>query len=149
MANSVSLKRWEIVPYKAVGPLYFGLTRDQGRSLLGEKFSSFRKGPYSATDTDAYDECGLHLYYDEKDRLEAIEAFEPCPVYYRDISLLNISVREVLDRLASLGVSARYDDGHLLDAGGFALYAPDDVVRAVTVYRKGYYDEPPDVTSNG
>jgi len=42
-----------------------------------------------------------------------------------------------------LGLSSRYDDGYFLDDAGFALYAPDDVVKAVTVYQKGYYDETP------
>lgn len=144
----MSINRWEITPYVGVGPLRFGLTRSQARSLLGTSVSAFRKGPYASTETDAYDGLGLHLHYDGNDRLECIEAWGSCPVYYKDAALLNASVQEVLERLANLGLSSRYDDGYFLDDGGFALYAPDDVVKAVTVYRKGYYDEAPEGVSN-
>ena len=149
MSNSTPINGWNIAPYEGVGQLRFGLTRSQVRSLLGGSVSTFRKGPYASTDTDAYDELGLHLYYGNGDRLECIEAWGPCPIHYKGVSLLNASTQEVLERLAGLGLSSRYDDGYFLDDGGFALYTPDDVVKAVTVYRRGYYDEGPDGTSNG
>jgi hypothetical protein len=135
---------WDIAPYEGVGPLRFGLTRSQAQSLLGRDVSVFRKGPYASTETDAYDALGLHLHYDGKDRLECIEAWGSCPIYYKDTPLLNASVQEVLERLKNLGLSSRYDDGYFFDGGGFVPYAPDDVVKAVTVYRKGYYDEAPE-----
>jgi hypothetical protein len=149
MSNSTPVNGWEITPYEGVGPLRFGMTRSQVRSLLGGKVTTFRKGPYASTDTDAYDELGLHLHYDNGDRLECIEAWGSCPIYYKQASLLNAGTQEALERLAGLGLSSRYDDGYFLDDGGFALYAPDDVVKAVTVYRREYYDEGPDGTSNG
>jgi hypothetical protein len=149
MKNSTPIKGWDIAPYEGTGPLRFGMTRSQVRSLLRGSVSTFRKGPYASTDTDAYDELGLHLHYDKGDRLECIEAWGPCPIYYQRASLLNANTQEVLERLAGLGLSSRYDDGYFLDDAGFALYAPDDVVEAVTVYPRGYYDERPDETSNG
>lgn len=144
----MSFHRWDIIPFIGVGRLRFGLTRSHARSLLGTGVSAFRKGPHASTETDGYDALGLHLHYDAKDRLECIEAWGSCPISYKDASLLNTSVQEVLQRLADLGLSSRYDDAYFLDDGGFVLYAPDDVVKAVTVYRKGYYDEAPQGVSN-
>jgi hypothetical protein len=85
------------------------------------------------------DELGLHLHYDTEDQLECIEAFGSCPIHYNGVSLLNESTNKVLESLASVGLSSRYDDGYFFNDGGFAL-ASDEIVRAVTAYRKGYYD---------
>lgn len=149
MSDSTLTNGWDIAPYEGVGPIRFGMTRSQVQSLLGGSVSTFRKGPYASTDTDAYDQLGLHLHYDKGDRLECIEAWGPCPIYYQGASLLNANIQAVLERLAALGLSSRYDDGYFFDDAGFALYAPDDVVKAVTVYPKGYYDEGPDGASTG
>ena len=136
----MTLDRWDIIPYVGVGALRFGMRRPQVRSLLGRGISVFKKGPYAATETDACDELGLHLHYDTEDQLECIEAFGSCPIHYNGVSLLNATTNNVLERLASLGLCSRYDDGYFFDDGGFAL-ASDEIVKAVTVYRKGYYEE--------
>ena len=107
MSNSTPITRWEIVPYVGVGPIQFGQTRSQVRSLLGGNVSVFRKGPSASTETDAFNELGLHLHYDAQDRLECIEAWGPCPIYYKDVALLNVGVQEVLARLAGLGLLSR------------------------------------------
>jgi len=147
MSQIAAIKRWDIIPYAGVGPIRFGMTRAEVRLLLGDGLSVIKKWPYRE-ETDAYKEIGLHLEYDAKDRLECIEVWGSCPIHYKGAALLNASIQEVLERLANLGLSPRYDDGYFLDDGGFALYAPDDVVTAVTVYKKGYYDEAPEGVSN-
>lgn len=131
----------DIIPFVGTGPLRFGMTRLQVRSLLREEASVFRKGPSATTDTDAFDHLGLHLHYDAQDRLECIEGFGSCPITYKNFSPMNVSLQEVLVGLESFGLTHRYDDGYFFDDAGFVLYAPDDVVQAVTVYRKGYFDE--------
>jgi len=141
MSSSTLINRWDISPYVGVGPLRFGLTRSQVRSMLGGDVSTFKKGLCSSIQTDAYIRLGLHLHYNEDDWLECIEAFGLCPIFYKGVSLLNTNVQEVLKSLADLGLSSRYDDGYFLDGEGFVLDAPEGVVQAVTVYGKGYYDE--------
>jgi hypothetical protein len=55
---------------------------------------------------------------------------------------------ELLDELTDLGLSSRYDnEGYWFDDAGFVLYAPDNIVKAVTVYRRGYYEEEVDLAS--
>jgi hypothetical protein len=57
-------------------------------------------------------------------------------------------LQEVLNDLGSLKLRSRYDnDGYWFDDAGFVLHAPDNVVNAVTVYRKGYYEEEVDLAS--
>jgi hypothetical protein len=108
--------------------------------MLGDKFSVHKKGPNAF---EAYAELDLHLYYDTADRLEFIEGFGSCPIYYQNVACLRRDAQEVLQALAKLGLTSRYENQlHIFDDGGFALYVPDDTVLAVSVFRRGYYDEP-------
>jgi|ERR1017187_3575325 hypothetical protein len=135
---------WDIRAFDGVGPIDFGTARNQVRSFLGPNFESFRKGADALTLTDAYDELGLHFFYDTDDRLESLVAFGSCQICYKNTFLLKDRVSDVCDRLCTIGVSFRYDDGYYLyyfDTAGFVLYAPNDFVEAVTVYRKACFEE--------
>jgi hypothetical protein len=69
-------------------------------------------------------------------------AFGANPIDYKHVLLINRPLQEVLDDLANLGLAARYDDeGYWFDDAGFVIHAPDSIVKAVTAYRKGYYEE--------
>jgi hypothetical protein len=133
-------ERWNIMPYVGVGPLKFGLSRAVARSLVEGTPSTFRQNQYAESDTDAYEE--LHLYYDSKDTLKCIMGYGSSPIHYDNVILMDRSLRDVLDELTTLGLRARYDDeGHWVDDAGFVIYAQDNTVKAITVYRKGYYEE--------
>jgi hypothetical protein len=143
------LDRWEIIPYSGVGSLRFGLSRSEARSLLEGTPSTFRQGPYAISDTDAYEELGLHLYYDSDDLLRCIMAFGAGPIHYESIMLLKRPLEEVVEDLARLGLSPRYDDeGYWFHDVGFVVYSPESTVEAVTVYRRGYYEEEIALASN-
>jgi hypothetical protein len=142
MTTDMTADNWDIIPYEGLGSLRFGMTRAEVRSLLGKQFKSFHKGRLASTLTDAYSELGLHLEYDKDDRLRCIEAIASCPVSFNGVALLKRHLDEVLRDCASLGSVPRVDDGYFFDGAGFALYVLEDVVKAVTIYRKGYYEEP-------
>jgi hypothetical protein len=144
MSTAISDYNWNIIPYIGVGPLLFGMARFEVRNLLGSPVKSFKRGPFTSVETDAFGPLALSVEYDTMDRLRCIEAFATCPIYFRGISLLNKSPQVILNELTSLGLKAREDDGYFFDEGGFVLsIGPEDVVNAVTVYRKGYYEENP------
>lgn len=134
------MKSCEIIPHVGVGPIRFGMTRAEVRTVLGNDVSVIRKWPYTR-EIDAYDALGVHLEYDSDDKLICVEAWGSCPIHYKDCLLLNASAKEVLQKLADLGLRSRYDDGYFFDDGGFMLYCPHDIIKAVTVYRPAYYDE--------
>jgi len=143
MSNNTSNLRFDIAPFAGAGPLRFGMRHSEVRSLLGDKFSVHKKGPDAF---DAYSELDLHLYYDAEGQLEFIEGFGSCPIYYQDVSSLRRDAQDVLKALAQLGLTSRHENQlYMFDDGGFALYVPDDIVLAVSVFRRGYYDEPPTV----
>ncbi len=95
-----------------------------------------------SNEVDSYDELGFHLYYDESDRLEFIEAFEPCDPIFDGVRLLDHNLGAVLGRLGELGHSYRcHDKGYDFEGLGFVLYVPLESIEAVSIYRRGYYDD--------
>jgi hypothetical protein len=132
---------WEIVPYVGVGNLRFGQVRANARAVVGDEFSTFRKGPFATNDTDAFDKFGLHLFYDSNDCLESIDAFGPTEVKFHGLHLVGRNVDAVLAELEKLGFFLRCDDdAYVCVKGGFSLYCDNNLVKAVTVFRRGYHD---------
>lgn len=140
MSFSVMPSAWTIRPFLGVGPLSFGLGRDEVRTELRGRISTFLKGPFARIDTDAFEDSGVHAYFDQNDRLECIELIEPCQAEYKGVSTINRPIAEVLRDFAQRDISYREDDGYFFDQGGFVLFTDEGVVKAVTVYRPGYYD---------
>ena len=52
-----------IYPYHGVGLIRFGMMREDVRGLLGKPSATFYKGLSTESSTDAYDDLGLHVYY--------------------------------------------------------------------------------------
>lgn len=132
----------EIQPYISVGDLHFGDSRQHARQLLGSKYQSFEKVPGS-NETDAYDDLGLHLYFDSQDCLEYVETFFPASPSLQGAQLLGKSIRQVADELARLGHGCVSIDSCNMqcDSAGISLHFPDGPVLAVGVFRRGYYEE--------
>lgn len=56
-----------------LGPIHAGMTRDDSRSALESPFDEFLKSPDSAIPTDAYDDLGLHVYFDNALKVVGVE----------------------------------------------------------------------------
>jgi hypothetical protein len=131
----------EIVPFESIGKLSFGDSRDIARQKLGFPFTTFEK-VIGADATDAFEELGLHLYYDNDDHLEFVEAFEPACVVFRGISFLGRDLGRVLEDMQAIGFKpTEFDVGVNFQAAGIALTAPSGVVEGIAVYLAGYYGE--------
>ena len=64
-----------IVGGVGIGPAMIGMSIADVRGTMGEPTKQFRKAPNSKTLTDAYDQLGMHVYYDIADCVEFVEAF--------------------------------------------------------------------------
>jgi len=131
---------WEIKPFASVGPMQFGQSRTAIRSVLGAKYDTFEKVP-GAIPTDAYDELGVHAYYDESDRLCLVELFEPASASIDSVELLESDVATVLEELQDRGIERQeVDNGYKYDELGFVVVVMDGEIDGVSVFKKGYYD---------
>ena len=130
----------EITPFSSVGMLAFGDVRKDARGKLNAKFSTFQKDS-DENETDAFDDIGLHLYYDDDGQLEFVEGFEPVDITFRGIRFLDRDVTSVMRDMSAIGSNGtRSDSGVKFPDVGIALYAPSGVVEGVAVHRKGYTD---------
>ena len=129
----------DVKPFLGVGKVRFGETRQETRQTLGSQFSSFRKSP-GANETDAFDELGLHVYYDSEDRVNFVEAFEPAPIRYEGILLLGRSLQSVDEDMRTLGCCPRpFDLGLDYETAGLSLFAPNDTIEGVGVFSRDYF----------
>lgn len=131
---------WQIESFKSVGPISFGQSRDEIRNLLGSGFRSFKKTE-GENDTDAYDSLGIHLYYDDDDRVEFVEAFSPADLSINGVSLVGRKTSDAINDLRALGYDSEQDDvGYNYDDIGVGLTVNGDAVEGVGVCKEGYYD---------
>jgi hypothetical protein len=132
---------WVIKPFVGVGPLTFGLSRQEVRALLGTNYHSFRQGPFATNETDAFDDLGLHTDYDANDKLEFVEGQGNTKLLFNGVSFLEESIFDVLQRQVVRKLNYLYENGlYIFGSAGFSLYVEDDLVKSVGVFRRGYYN---------
>jgi len=130
---------WTVDPFQSLGKLRFGMRKGEPERVLGEPPKEFQKG-LSKNVTEAYNGAGVHVYYDDDETVEFIEAFPPSHPTYRGIDLMKPKAEEVVAKLARLGLKVR-DDGEgglWFDDQGFSLFAPGGRTEGVSVFRRGY-----------
>jgi hypothetical protein len=67
---------YEVIPFKGVGPVLLGMSREEVRTAMGIPTKSYRKTG-ARTLTDAYHRGGFQVFFDEHDRVEYIELSSP------------------------------------------------------------------------
>lgn len=130
----------EIEPFVGIGTIKFGTSRKDIRKHFGINFTSFKKTSFSINETDAYNELGIHFYYDDRDTLEFMEIFPPFSITFQGVSLLENSAEEIKNKLTDIGVKLIPNDvGYDVPAYGFGLYVREERIDGVCIYRKDYY----------
>ncbi len=132
---------------EGIGPLSLGMDRAEIRSVLGGPVRSFKKTPDARAPTDAFDEHGIHVYYDNAGRAEAIEVASPASPILQGRSLIGKPFKEIRHWLEQLDPKVQVDEAGLTAPSlGIGVYAPsaigspDEPVEGVIVFKKGYYD---------
>lgn len=131
----------EIKPFIGIGDIAFGKSRRNIRENLGSDFTSFKKTSLSVSETDAYDNIGIYLFYDENDCLNFFELFPPFLVSYKGISFFDQSETTLIQLLRGNGVNlAPNSVGYDAPDFGFGIYVNESKIDGVCVYKKNYYD---------
>ena len=68
------MERWELIPLKSIGKVEFGMDRDEGRRLLGDNYTEFKKSKFSKNTADDYEK--FHVFYTSNNKVDAVEFFE-------------------------------------------------------------------------
>lgn len=150
MPQSDERMAWEVVPFEAIGPLRFGMTREEVATTLGEtpKVSPPPQGikPLPII-TEWLDNEWAHAEYDLQGRLLAVESSKQ-PIAYRGISLLNRPAADVRADLERLGIGSQANDenngfdvpelGVMLYVPGESDHEPPNTVLAVLAHSREY-----------
>jgi hypothetical protein len=117
---------FELVGFGDVGSMHTGVHRDQSRAVLGDGFEEFYKAPESTVPTDAYDDLGVHVYFDEQYTVIGMEFLKWSDLRWRGQRLVGAPVLEVQQFLKEQ-VQALDFNSSGFEAGelGLRLYAPD------------------------
>ena len=136
----------EILPYRAVAGIQFGMTAAQVREILDSPVRPFKKTPTSELKTDAFDHLGIQVFYKPPGVCEAIELSAPAEPTLQGKSLVGHSFQTLKDWFQAIDNAVEIDDtgltSHLLGIGLYAPFAatsPDEPVESVLVFEKEYY----------
>jgi hypothetical protein len=138
---------YEIEPYVGVGPLRFGMSREEVKRALGGEPRVFKKSPLSDALTDAFDESGVHIYYNADDGCCAVELATPASPVLNGQALLGRPFSELRAMFEELDPALKSDGAGLTSPlFGVSLYAPfarkepEEPVEAVLAFEEGYND---------
>lgn len=137
---------FNINSYVSVENIFFGEKRDEVRNKLKVSYDSFFKTDESKVETDAFDELGVHVYYDNDILVEAVELFEPSNPKHGNIELLNLPYTQILRYFKNIDSGLEeFDSGFTSFKYGIGVYAPfkDEEphleCESVIVFKEGYY----------
>ena len=130
-------KTYKFMPYEGFESVSFEESREDARTKLGT-YKEFRKTKFSKNTTDDFGD--FHVFYDENNAVQAVEFFGGEVILNND-KLLPNTKKGLLETLTKFDEKALATpesvESKLL---GVNAYAPGDIVEAILIYRKGYYD---------
>lgn len=117
---------FELLAFGDIGSIKVGMSRAEIRSTLGGGFEEFLKGPDSVVPTDAYDDFGVHVYYDEHYRVIGAEFLKWSDFSWRGQRLAGEDLQLVQRFFESeCEVLTFNSSGFYVNGLGLRLYAPD------------------------
>jgi hypothetical protein len=138
---------FRIDPKTSVGPIYFGSTRDQVRKILQSPFQEFKKTPKSKIPTDAFDQLGVHVYYDSQLQCEAVELFSESKPMFQGMSLFEMNANEAALWLKKMDPKLEIEDVSATSYKfGISLYVGEGLdqgnstIDSILAFKDGYYD---------
>ena len=142
------MSRFDIQPFASVGPLRFGMTKDELRRELTGQVEEFRKTTDSPTLSDHFLDLEIIVHYEPGYRLEAVEFCGMFIPEWNGIALLGRTAKAILEDIKAHSSAAEIDnDGAIFHDLGFGFYSPgwlagnEDVIESAIAFKKSYYPE--------
>ena len=122
-----------VIPLVRIGEVDFGTDRSNVRKSFGE-YKEFRKSPLSKNTSDDFGFC--HVYYDDKDRCQAIELFSGSQAKVNGTIVFPGDITEVTNVLGTLeSVNGLYIDPQK----SIGIYAPSGKIESILFGTANYY----------
>lgn len=136
---------WEITPYVGVGPVRFGMTRQQVRDAVGAPSEEFKRTPSSRI-SDKFTTLGAFAYYTDDGGLEAIEFTRLQTIFVEKLDLTTTPTDQLLRAVLLLDPDAEIEPksagfiSRRLGAGIWTEGDRDHPPQSVIAFAQGYYD---------
>ncbi len=135
----------EIQSYSGIGPIKFGMSREEVRKVLNTSVKTFMKSPNSPMPTDSFADIHLHVYYDATG-MTAVEIFPPANPVFMKYDLLKLPFSEAMVLFKSLDKNCEFDIYGLNSEQVGILYWHDldDKTKpadAVICFKRDYYKD--------
>jgi hypothetical protein len=88
--------KFELVAFTQLGDFYSNLSKDEARKNAIHGYDEFFKTKESPVATDDFIDLDLHVYYSPESIIKGVELFYPNQLFYKDINLLGVEVKELL-----------------------------------------------------
>lgn len=122
----VMIMNFELLAFGDLGSIKIGLRRAEVRSTLRGGFEEFLKGPDSVVPTDAYDDFGVHVYYDESYIVVGVEFLKWSNFFWKGQRLAGEDLQLVQQFFENNGEILTFNSsGFYVNSLGLRLYAPD------------------------
>lgn len=127
-------EKWILNPCESINGIDFGSDREEVRKKLGLEFTEFKKSKYSKNTTDDYG--SFHVFYDDNNKMEAIEIFEDIDIFVDDNQIFPAKANDVKAIFEDATIeydeitSVKYSIGGTIE---------DDNIVSVLVGCKDYY----------
>ncbi|MFJ4605620.1 hypothetical protein [Pseudomonas atacamensis] len=109
-----------------LGLIHAGMSREESRKALGGRFEAFYKVEDSTVPTDAYDDLGVHVYFDERYRVVGVEFLKWSELVWDNQKLVGENALVVRQFLAKRGeVLVFNNSGFSVTGVGLRFYVPD------------------------
>ena len=129
----------DFLPYFGAGRTNLDSTKDEIRKIIGP-FKEFKKTKFSKNTTDDF--SYFHVFYDEQNKVEAIEFFSSTEFLFKGKNLFSLQFIELKNFLRDLNYDIFEDESGLRSEDiGLSIYSPDKKdIETILIYRKGYYN---------
>lgn len=138
----------EVHCQKGVGPIRFGMAREEVLNLFSVEATSLKRNQADTHPCDYFASLGCFIYYgDESGLVEAIELTNPAKPTLDGIDLMHLGFIDLLKIIRDVDSEVSIDDdgftSFLLGIGGWApglKSAPSAQLESIIVFAPGYYD---------
>jgi hypothetical protein len=138
----MSLK-YELIPFKGIGIITFGMTRQQCRSALNSTHRTFKRNEFAKNFTDYFTDLKLFLEFDEDDICQGIELHSYSHLVYEGKHLFDFDFFEFKTYYSAF--SKRYEIEQdvsvtFFDLGfGASKGSDNDSLETVTIFPEKYW----------
>lgn len=134
------IKELNVIPYKSVGNLIFGMSRTEVRNIMGEQ-KEIPKNPFSDNSADKFYENSINCYYDKYDKLSGVVITNNFTVFLNGEIILPIS-EEKFNKMFKDAV-LNYDGESMtwVKSLGITSYNYEGEVSSLTIGTNDFYGE--------